>query len=480
MTTHDTFSASFAPIELHPDNPRYFLFRGKPTVLVTSGEHYGAVLNLDFDYHTYLDTLASDGLNLTRIITGQFCETPQTIPWVGNENTLAPRAGRFCTPWLPTGDGTTFDLFQWNEAYFARLVDFCREAGKRNIVVEVSLFSVQFIAENWARSPLYAPNNNGVCGDISYTRYNTLDDEAMVQHQEAMVQETVRQLARFDNVYYEITNEPYWGLGIPADTPMRSPLVAPEVVAWENRMIRALREAEQNAHLPRHLIALNIANVSATVTNPHPDVSILNFHYASPPTAVAANRDFPGVIAFDETSNGTEALARRREAWAFLLAGGAVYDNLDWSFAISDPRGAGAVLQAERRYDGRPVRHQLGVLKRFMDGLDFLHLTPAPENIFVAQEEKDTPLPAYLLALRGSEYAAYLGASNAESLTISDVPSGNYVGGWTHPENGSLTPVSLRAHPGGDATFLVPPYHDDIALHLRRAEPLAVTGETTP
>ena len=37
------------PISLHPDNPHYFLFRGKPTVLITSGEHYGAVLNLDFD-----------------------------------------------------------------------------------------------------------------------------------------------------------------------------------------------------------------------------------------------------------------------------------------------------------------------------------------------------------------------------------------------------------------------------------------------
>ena len=34
---------------LHPDNPHYFEWQGKPTVLVTSGEHYGAVLNLDFD-----------------------------------------------------------------------------------------------------------------------------------------------------------------------------------------------------------------------------------------------------------------------------------------------------------------------------------------------------------------------------------------------------------------------------------------------
>src|SRR6266571_5043037 len=62
------------PIGLHPENPHYFLFRGKPTVLITSGEHYGAVLNLDFDYVTYLDTLKKDGLNLTRTFTGSYVE----------------------------------------------------------------------------------------------------------------------------------------------------------------------------------------------------------------------------------------------------------------------------------------------------------------------------------------------------------------------------------------------------------------------
>ena len=39
-----------APIRLHADNPHYSLWRGKPTVLITSGEHYGAVVNLDFEW----------------------------------------------------------------------------------------------------------------------------------------------------------------------------------------------------------------------------------------------------------------------------------------------------------------------------------------------------------------------------------------------------------------------------------------------
>ncbi len=57
-----TLAAHAAPLALHPENPHYFLFRGKPALLITSAEHYGAVLNADFDYVRYLDTLAADGL----------------------------------------------------------------------------------------------------------------------------------------------------------------------------------------------------------------------------------------------------------------------------------------------------------------------------------------------------------------------------------------------------------------------------------
>ncbi len=55
------------PLALHPNNPHYFLFRGYPPVLITSREHYGTVLNLNFDYVKYLDALAADGLNLAKV-----------------------------------------------------------------------------------------------------------------------------------------------------------------------------------------------------------------------------------------------------------------------------------------------------------------------------------------------------------------------------------------------------------------------------
>ena len=65
------------PIRLHPYNKHYFLFRGEPTILITTGEHYGSVLNLDFDYIKYLNTLKSSGLiNVTfTLFSSLFIET---------------------------------------------------------------------------------------------------------------------------------------------------------------------------------------------------------------------------------------------------------------------------------------------------------------------------------------------------------------------------------------------------------------------
>ena len=85
------------PVRLHPDNPRYFLFEGKPTVLITSGEHYGALLNRDFDYVRYLDTLRADRLNLTRTFSGSYREVGGNFGIASN--TLAPAPGKFLAPW---------------------------------------------------------------------------------------------------------------------------------------------------------------------------------------------------------------------------------------------------------------------------------------------------------------------------------------------------------------------------------------------
>ena len=68
-------------IRLHPKNPHYFLFRGKAVALVTSGEHYGAVLNPDFDYRKYLDTLREGWAQLHPDIWRQLRGSARKIVW---------------------------------------------------------------------------------------------------------------------------------------------------------------------------------------------------------------------------------------------------------------------------------------------------------------------------------------------------------------------------------------------------------------
>jgi hypothetical protein len=57
---------SAEPVNLHPENPKYFLFRGKPLVLLTASEHYGSVINRPFDFETYLDDAAKHKMTMTR------------------------------------------------------------------------------------------------------------------------------------------------------------------------------------------------------------------------------------------------------------------------------------------------------------------------------------------------------------------------------------------------------------------------------
>src|SRR4051812_32984106 len=138
--------AATEPIRSHPDNPHYYLFQGKPTVLVTSAEHYGAVMNRAFDYVAYLDALKSHGLNYTRIYPAAFVEPEGAFKL---QNTLAPAPGDLIQPWARSqspgyaSGGNRFDLDRWDPEFFRRLKDFVAQAGERGVVVEICFFNAQ-------------------------------------------------------------------------------------------------------------------------------------------------------------------------------------------------------------------------------------------------------------------------------------------------------------------------------------------------
>jgi hypothetical protein len=462
MATASFVFAADKPLSLHPDNSHYFLFRDKPAVLVTSGEHYGAVLNRDFDYVTYLNELQARKFNLTRTFSGVYREVPGSFGIV--DNTLAPAKGRFLCPWARSkvpgaGDGgNKFDLEKWDADYFGRLKDFIAEAGKRGIVVEFSLFCTIYDEKLWAVNPMNAANNVQGVGQVGRLDVYTLKDKSLTAVQQSLVRKLVSELRDSDNLYYEVCNEPYFG-GV--------------TQAWTDRIVEVLRDAEKDLPAP-HLIAQNIANGSKKIDKPNPQVSIFNFHYATPPDSVAVNAKLGKVIGDDETGfRGTGDLPYRTEAWDFLMAGGGVYSNLDYSFSCAHPDGSAKVTRSPGG-GGHSLRKQLQILKEFVDGLDFVRMRPENGVIKGGQvlasltgNPAEAKATVRALVESGQSYAIYVQGGSHVTLEIA-MPAGKYRAEWINTKTGAMDKKEDFEHDGGTMHLVSPSYQEDTALRVRR------------
>ena len=454
------------PLALHPDNPHYFLFRGQPTVLITSAEHYGAVLNLDFNYQKYLNTLAQDGLNLTRTFSGAYVEPLGAFNIA--RNTLAPDQNRFLCPWArsdtpgyPNG-GNKFDLTQWDAAYFKRLKDFVAHAGRHGIVVDYTFFCPFYEENQWKLSPQNAANNVNGLGAVSRTNVYTLDQHGgLLAVHEALARKVVAELKDFDNVMYEICNEPYFG-GV--------------TLAWQHRIADVIAEAEKSFR-NKHLITQNIANGKAKIVNPHPAVSVFNFHYAQPADTVALNYHLNKVIGDNETGfRGTNDLPYRVEAWEFILAGGALYNNLDYSFVAGHEDGTFVYPNSQPGGGNPGFRRQMKTLKAFIHGFNFLRMKPSSALETVALDKADA---VRVLAEPGKAYVVYIGPKKpqeavkakpperAATLAL-ELPAGTFLSEWINPLTGKTDPRATIRHRGGRLVFNSPPYREDIALKLTK------------
>ena len=447
------------PIALHPDNPHYLLFRDKPTVLITSGEHYGAVLNLAFNYIPYLDELQGKRMNLTRTFSGTYREIPGSFGIT--DNTLGLEKGQYIAPWARSNtpgayDGNKFDLTKFDDAYFARLKDFVAQAGKRGVVVELVLFCTFYDDKLWEANPMNAKNNVNGIGTMPRTEVLTLKHKDLLPIQEAFVRKVVTELKDFDNVYFEICNEPYFA-GVTDD--------------WQARIAQVIVDTEKDfPH--KHLIAQNIANDKKKIEKPDPNISIFNFHYATPPETVAMNHGLNKVIGDDETGfKGKDDVYYRTEGWDFIIAGGAVYSSLDYSFTHKHP--AGDFMDFKSPGGGGPeLRNQLRILRDFIEGFDFVRMKPM-NNVVTggAATAKLTGNPAKLatvsvrvLGESGKAYAIYVRGGTSAQLTL-DLPQGSYKAEWVNTKTGKVD--KIEEIKGGTVNLSSPEYSEDIALRIR-------------
>jgi hypothetical protein len=353
-------------------------------------------------------------------------------------------------------------LTKWDPAYFERLRDFLHQAEQRGIVVELDLFCPMYRDEMWDDCPMKAGNNVNGVGTCPREEVYTLRHQDLLDVQLAVTRKIVSELREFGNLYYEVCNEPYFG-GV--------------TMEWQHAIIDAIVDAEQR--FPRrHLISLNIANGRQKVESPHPAVSIFNFHYCVPPDAVALNYRLNKVIGENETGfRGSDDLLYRTEGWDFLLAGGALYNNLDYSFTPKHPDGS---FRDYKSPGGGSVelRKQLGILKQFLDEFDFVQMTPAP-SVVKATSPK---LTASVLAQPGHAYAMYLHVplpnkpkqlaehrrDHLEATVTLELPAAEYKLDWIDTKTGADAGTERFQHAGGERRFTSPRFSDDIAVRIKR------------
>jgi hypothetical protein len=464
-----------SPIQVCPENPHYYRYGGKPILLITSAEHYGAVINKEFDYVAYFDALRAHGLNYTRIYPGAMFEPAgKFVPG----NTLGPKPGSLIVPWARSNQpgyhlgGNRFDLDRWDPEYFARLKDFLTQAGRRGIFVEICFFNSQY-DDTWPLSPLNAANNVQGAGRCDWRAAQTLKDSELVSRQDAYIRKLTQEANPCDNVVLEICDEPgHIGTGFELSGP------------WVDHLADVVLETERT--LPqRHLLAQEVdgplggpVDFSA---DPRFTVIVGQYLWGDDQGEMGGMKglDFKyrnnKPIELNETAyfpawyNGDKVADSRVEAWEFIVGGGAAFDHLNGLFTVDNPAG--------KTPDNERVLRALDNLKHFMESFDFVRM--APDKEFLVSGVRP---PEYHRALSepGKQYALYIHHSSEkrggsytvvpgdyqEELVL-ELPSGQYRADWIDPETEAVLGTESFDHQGGNRKLKTPAYQIDIALRIK-------------
>ncbi len=501
MTTHRTPLRSAAallllaavggadPIRVSSANPRYFEHDGKLLVFVTSDHHYGAVIDADFDFAAFLDALGSAGMNLTRIYPGGMFEP--TDKYVAG-NPLGPRPGRQILPWArsavtgahpalaePGRPSYKLDLDRWNPEYFARLKAFVELAGQKGIVVEIAFFNGMY-ADCWPLMPLYHGNNVQDVGSYEaeecglFTTASPRNEEVM-RYQKAYVAKIAAELNSFDNVIYDLCDEPSLQ-GKPDGSIVTLP--DSDIVPW----LRAMRDAflEAEATLPKkHVLGQTVQSLSPDLSA-EPWCAWLPTEYVRAATA-AFEKDYAArkPIVNVESDYFGHGLVKpytvedvRVEGWWFLVGGGAGTINLNGEYHRGQETGG-----ADTREKIVPQRK---VLKGFVESFDlasmerFDGVDGVPAGAFAsAIAEPGRQYALYLFHAKddgkwGAHFVATSG-SYRDTVTLKAVPAGSYRREWVDPVSGGVRASDTLRWGGGDLALTTPPYSLDVALRIRVA-----------
>ena len=459
------------PIAAHPGNPHYFIWKGEPVVLVTSAEHYGSIINLDFDFEKYLETLDRIGLNHTRVFLGDYVELPGDFCIVTNP--LSPAPGRFITPWMRSNEtgfpagGNKFDLDRWNEDYFKRAHEFMKLAREKEVVVEMVLF---FIGFRWNTAPMNPANNVNNTTDIADKQYLTLNNGNILDYQEKYVRKIINEFNRYDNLIINIINEPWF---INSAYPGFSAPPSEETKSWIGQVSDWI--VDEESKLPnRHLLSIDYCNLGKPISEKDLEtvfnnITVFNHHYDRDALSLELNYHLDRILTFNETGLMPASSDEYRiQGWRYMLSGGALYNNLDFTYQVGAEDGSGTTEFNCGFYNGctdPDIKHQMRVLLDFMNSIDFVSMKPSPESLAVYFGDQDI----CCLANPGKQYAYYMAGGKPSDLNLI-IEGGTYLLTWIRPEDGQIIQSKDIVVEGNSLHLFKPGYKTDLALKIIRKD----------
>jgi hypothetical protein len=311
-------------------------------------------------------------------------------------------------------------------------------------------------------------------GDLEFQRVNTLYNGGLGKYQEAYIRKVVRELNEFDNIFFEIQNEPW------ADNRNLTAYVnegdekysrtwqrkvelanglAMEWQAWVASVIR-----DEEAGLPEsHLIAQNICNFQHDLDHLPPGVSMINFHYALPGAALM-NLELGGVIGLDETGfMPHEDHLYLDQAWRILLSGAGLYNNLDYSFTAGNESGDWPIPETNPGWGGPGFRKKLSILVETMEQVPF-HEMEVSDSII---DRPVSGVKQYGLRKPGEAYLVFLEEIDGIQL-IPKVPKSKYEVTYINVDSGERESATVTL---GSGETVESPFADNrLALMIKKTQ----------
>lgn len=513
------------PIAVDPTNPQYFRFNNQTIPLVGySGEYICHLNNGDSticnigNYPSFIDELHNRNLNKFRLWVG-LNHSPGTMRPAPNDHPFDIAEQPFKCVSGCTTSAPKWDLDQWEPQYFNRLRSVISYAASKTpaIVVEVTLFDAwqgDFATSPWNSAHALQTAYSGGIGftqEKYFTTYDNGTSDLVAANQNArsrqlaLVDKIAQELSTFNNVYYEIENEP--------DISAGNGVAGTDVAPWHAAMIQHLTGYESSHGISPHLVAVNyhtpgaLATVLST-TNANRLAKIVSAHYAglADATRYSAIRliqtyhngdsnELNRIFGFNETKaisgvgNPSTPTGARAEAWEFMLNEGGMIDHysLDWTST-----------------DAATVRGYLGALNSFLlPKFDLANVrrvtagsaTSPPWMGYLGAQNICTATDCFnwaSFAKPGQQYGLYFhrGRLSGNTFKHYNVPApgsytlslslnnlgtpGTFKYEWIEPTTGALKCLSVPCtgtfswSGSGSVPLVSPTYSFDIALRVTR------------